>query len=172
MLYGMFHAQIYIFTCLYVQIYMFQVLCHVFQCFVPLLFQVDVRVTCSHACMMLSAMPYLHLCVTCLCPCHMIRSLFSHAYMLGPMFFLVYVLGSYMFTCMFLCLHVQIYVFTCLCAWIYVPYMSYTIFHVFVHSMPCLCAHVVHILLALNDSIYVCIIHHHFFFFFMSLINN
>ena len=36
MLYAMFHAQIYIFTCMYVQIYMLRVLCHVFLCFMPL----------------------------------------------------------------------------------------------------------------------------------------
>ena len=70
----------------------------------------------------------------------MVRSLSSHAYMLGFMFFHVYVLSFYMSTCMFLCLYVQIYVFTCLCAWIYILYMLYAIFHVLVHSMPCLCA--------------------------------
>ena len=76
----------------------------------------------------------------CLFPCHMVRSLSSHAYMLGFMFFHVYVLDFYMFRCMFLCLYVQIYVSTCLCAWIYVLYLFYTISHVLVCSMPCLCA--------------------------------
>ena len=60
--FAMFYAQIYILTCLYVQIYMLRALCHVFLCSVPLLFQIDVRVTCSHACMMLLAMPCLDLC--------------------------------------------------------------------------------------------------------------
>ena len=74
----------------------------------------------------------------CLFPCYMVRSKSSHAYMLGFMPFHVYVLNFYMFTCMFLCLYIQIYVLTCLCAWIYVLYMPYAIFHVLVHSMPCL----------------------------------
>ena len=46
------------------------------------------------------------MCLTCLFPCYMVRSLSSHAYMLGIMFFHVYVLSFYMFTCIFLCLHV------------------------------------------------------------------
>ena len=80
------------------------------------------------------------MCLTCLFPCYMVRSLSSHAYMLGIMFFHVYVLSFYMFTCIFLCLHVQIYVLICLCAWIYVLHMLYDIFHMLVRSMPCLCA--------------------------------
>ena len=44
---------------------MLYILCHVFLCFDPLLFKVDIRVTCSHACMMLLAMPCLDLCALC-----------------------------------------------------------------------------------------------------------
>ena len=47
--YAMFYAQIYIYSCLYVQIYMLRVLCHVsFVSFLSLLC-VDARVMCSHA---------------------------------------------------------------------------------------------------------------------------
>ena len=47
--YAMFYAQIYIHSCLYVQIYMLRVLCHVsFVSFLSLLF-VNVRVMCPHA---------------------------------------------------------------------------------------------------------------------------
>ena len=47
---------------------MLRVLCHVFFFNVLFLFllYVDVRVTCSHACMMLLAMPCLDLCVLCI----------------------------------------------------------------------------------------------------------
>ena len=108
---------------------------------------------CSSFCPMLMLGLHAHMLVWCcwLClawiyvfmhvsPCYMVRSLSSHAYMLGYVFFHVYVLGLYMLMCMFLCLLVSTYVFTCLCAWIYVLYMLYTIFHVLVCSMPCLCA--------------------------------
>ena len=97
---------------------------------------VDVKVTCSHACMMSLAMPCLDLCVLCvhfhaiwLDPClHMLI-------MLGFMFFHDYVLSFYTFACMFLCLEVYIYVSACLCAWIYVLYTLYATFHVLVRSM-------------------------------------
>ena len=127
MLFAMFHAQIYILTCLYVQIYMLYILCHVFLCFDPLLFKVDVRVTCSHACMMLLAMPCLDLCVLCvyfhaiwLDPClHMLICLDScssmsmcqastclhacfYAYMSRSMFSHAYVLGTTFSTCFML----------------------------------------------------------------------
>ena len=125
--YAMFFTQIYILTCRYVQIYMLQALCHVFLCFVPLLFQVDVRVTCSHTCMMLQAMPCLDLCVLCvyfhaiwLDPClHMLICLdlcssmsmcqvsiclhiCLYAYMTRSMFSHAYVLGSMFSTCFIL----------------------------------------------------------------------
>ena len=69
-------------------------------------FWVDIRDTCSHACMVLLAIPCLDLCVLCVYFHNMVRSLSSHAYMLGFMFFHVYVLSFYMFTCTFLCLYV------------------------------------------------------------------
>ena len=110
-------------------------------------------ILCSSFCSMLMLGLHAHMLVWCcwLClawiyvfmyvfPCYMVRSWSSHAYMLGFMFFHVYVLGLYMLMCTFLCLLVLTYVFTCLCAWIYVLYMLYTIFHVLMCSMPCLCA--------------------------------
>ena len=64
----------------------------------------------------------------------------SHVCMLRFMFFHIYVLGLYMLMCMFLCLLVLTYVFSCLCVQIYTLYKFYTIFHVLVCSMPCLCS--------------------------------
>ena len=109
-------------------------------CFMPWLdpsfLCVDVKVTCSHACMMSLAMPCLDLCVLCvnfhaiwLDPCLHMRI------MLGFMFFHDYVLSFYTFACMFLCLEVYIYVSACLCAWIYVLYTLYATFHVLMRSM-------------------------------------
>ena len=114
---------------LFVLIYMLYALCHVFLCFVPLFFYVDVRVTCSHACMMLLAMPCSDLCVdVCI--------------------FMLY--GQIL---IFTCLYAWIQVLPCLCArlvhvdvYVSMPtcldlcfHMLYTIFHVLVRSMPCLC---------------------------------
>ena len=139
--YAMFHTQIYVLTCLYVQIYMLQPLCHVFLCFAPLFVlgrRQGYMLTCLYDVVGYALLGYM--CFMCLFPCYVVRSLSSHAFMLGFMFFHVYVLSFYMSTCMFLCLYDQIYFFTCLCTWIYVLYMLYTIFHVLVCSMPCLCA--------------------------------
>ena len=66
-------------------------LCHVFLCFVPLLFYVDVRVTCSHACMMSLAMPYLDLCLY----------VYFHAIWLDPCLHMLICLDSY--SSMFMC---------------------------------------------------------------------
>ena len=77
-----------------------------------LLFYVDVRVTCSHACMMLLPMPCLDLCLYVyfhtlwLDPClHMLVCSNSCS-------FHIYVLGLYMSMCMFPCLLVLIYMFS------------------------------------------------------------
>ena len=141
MFYAMFHVQIYILTCSYVQIYVLRVLCHVFLFFLPLF--VLGRCQGYMLTSLYNVVGYALLgsmCFMYLFPCYMVRSLSSHAYMLGFTFFHVFVLSFYMFTCMFLCLYVQIYVLTGLCAWIYVLYKLYAIFHVLGHSMPCLCA--------------------------------
>ena len=75
----------------------------VFLCFVPLLFQVDVRVMCSHACMMLLAMPCLDLCVLCV---------YFHAIWLDPCLHMLICLDPYssMSMCQVsTCLHVCFY---------------------------------------------------------------
>ena len=116
-------------------------------CFIPyamsfyalclFLFQVDVRVTCSHAYMMLLAMPCLDLCVyvfismlyvqilvfTCLyawiCVLPLLLCSHLHAQMC-----------IHMSTCIFPCLYVQIDVFTCLD-----PCSLYALYY-----LPCACA--------------------------------
>ena len=102
-------------SCLYLHPYMLICLDPHALCYMPcfpmpfflFLLYVDVRVTCSHACMiffgyaLLRAMHFM-----CLYPCYMVRSLSSHAYMLGFMFFYIYVLSFYMFMHTFLCLYV------------------------------------------------------------------
>ena len=92
MLFSMFHAQIYFLTCLYVQIYMLQALCYVSYVLCLFLFYIDVRVTCSYACMMLLAMPCLDLCI----------------YVFIPMLY-----GQIL---VFTCLYDWIHVLPCLCA--------------------------------------------------------
>ena len=90
------------------------------------LFYVDVRVTCSHPCMMLLDMSYSNLCVDV---CISMLSLFSHAYMVLPSLCtrLVHV-NVYVFmpTCLDLCFHMLVcldlcslhalYYLPCLCA--------------------------------------------------------
>ena len=147
MLFAMFYAQIYILTCLYVQIYMLYTLCHVYLCFVLFLFQVDVRVTCSHACIMLLAMPCLDLCVfvfismlygqiivfTCLyawihvLPCLCVKFLHVHMRVSMPI-------------CLDLCFHILMCLNLCF-------------LHVLCH-LPCAC--VLHAMFVCIDLGYVC----------------
>ena len=123
-IFAMFYAQIYILTCLYVQIYMLRALCYVFLCSVPLSFKVDVRVTRSHTCMMLLAMPFLDLCV------------YVFISMLYGQILVFTCLYSWIYACLYA--YAYIYTSTYLCVWIYALYMFHVIFHVLVRSMPCL----------------------------------
>ena len=108
--------------------------CHVFPCFVHLLLYVDVRVTCSHACMMFLAMPCLDLCVFMpMFPCYRVRSLSSHAYMLGFTFFHVYVLVS-------TCLHACFYPYISQYMSPYAHMLRSMFFMCFTLSSMCLCA--------------------------------
>ena len=70
------------------------------------LLYVDVRVTCSHACMMSLVMLCSNLCVCVLLPCFTLRYTSVHGYMFGSMFYHVYVLDYALFACTFLCLYV------------------------------------------------------------------
>ena len=100
--YAMFYAQIYIHSCLYVQIYMLRVLCHVsFVSFLSLLC-VDVRVMCSHA--RCHAYGYALLGSMCLYA-------FCHVLCLDP------------HPCMLICLDLCVHMFTCLdlCSIFFMP---------------------------------------------------
>ena len=113
--YAMFYAQIYVSTCLYVQIYMVRVLCHVSLVLFLSLLCVDDQgyvLTCLISCLWLCfARIYV---LMCLLPCLMRRSASVHAYMLGSTFFHVYVLA---FTCSHtlpcLCLNLHFYMLAC-----------------------------------------------------------
>ena len=111
------------------------------------LFQVDVRVTCSYACMMLLAMPCLDLCVS------------------------VFISMIYGQILVFTCLYAWIHVLSCLCAWVLHVYMHVSkpicldlCFHMpmcldlcSLHALchlPCACA--LHAMFACLDLGYVC----------------
>ena len=147
MLFSMFHAQIYFLTCLYVQIYMLQALCYVSYVLCLFLFYIDVRVTCSYACMMLLAMPFLDLCI----------------YVFIPMLY-----GQIL---VFTCLYAWIHVLPCLCARFLHVYMHVSMpicldlcFHMpmcldlfSLHALcyiPCAC--VLHAMFVCLDLGYVC----------------
>ena len=99
--------------------------------------RLTIRVTCSHAYMMLLTMPCGDLCVLCV---------YFHAIWLDPCLHMFICLDSCssMSMCQVpICLHAYMsrsMFFTCLRARIYVLYMFYAIFHVFMRFMPCLCA--------------------------------
>ena len=118
---------------LVVLIYMFMLYAMFSHALFIFLLYVDIRVTRSHACMMLLAMPCSNLCVLPILPCYRFRSLSSHAYMLGFTFFCVYVLGS---TCSHACFysHMSRSMFSYVCVlWSMVSTC-------FMPSSTCLCA--------------------------------
>ena len=115
-------------ACLHVYLFSLHILC--FMPFFPIL--------CSFFCSMLMLGLHAHMLVWCfwLClawiyvfmpifPCHMVRSLSSHACTLGFVFF-------HAFTLTFTCLRI--------CFLAYMFQMFYATFPVLVRSMPCLCA--------------------------------
>ena len=152
MLFTMFHAQIYILRSTSLHAYVFRSSCFTFYAMFSyvlclFLFQVDVRVTCSHVCMMLLAMPCLDLCVLC-------------------NFSMIY--GQIL---VFTCLYAWIHVLPCLCAkflhvYVYVsmPICLDLCFHMPIcldlrslHALcylPCACA--LHAMFVCLDLGYVC----------------
>ena len=143
--YAMFYAQIYIFSCLYVQIYMLRVLCHVsFVSFLSL-FCVDVRVMCSHA--SYHVYGYALLESMCLYAFRHILCLDLHPYMLiclDSCSSMSMRQLSHAYTCCHAYAQIYVYVlrsmFSCACVLGSTLCLLYAIFHVLVCSMPCLCA--------------------------------
>ena len=124
---AMFHAQINTLTCLYVQIYMLYVICHVFQYFVPLFVLGKCQgymFTCSYDVIGYALLGYMYLCVyfhaiwldpcfhmlICLDPCSSFSTCQAstclhacfYAYMSRSMLSHAYVLGSMSSTCFML----------------------------------------------------------------------
>ena len=148
MLFAMFHAQIYVLTCLHVQIYMLQALCHVFLCFVPLFVlgrHQGYMLTC-----LFDVVGYALLgsmCFMCLFPCYMVRSMF------------------------FTCLYAWIHVLPCLCVkflHIYMHTSTLICLDLCFHMLVCLdlcslhalcyrlCACALHAMFVCLDLDYVC----------------
>ena len=144
-----------LFTCLYVQIDMLRVSCHVSNVLFLFLLYVDVRVMDSHA--WYHVYGYALLGSMCLYVFHhvfVLRYTTIHAYMFGFAFFHVYVLSFCMLThvlhmlmprSMFLWLDLRFHMFACLdlgfpqaCVLKSVLCLLYSIFHVLVHSTPSL----------------------------------
>ena len=130
MLYAMFCAYIYVSTCLYVQIYMLRVLCHVFLCFVPPFCSMLILGSCAHMLVTLCldlcvyalfAMFHAQICIrTCLyawihvLPC--LRAKFLHVYMYVSMPICLD-LCFHMLVCLDLCsLHALCQLSMCSCA--------------------------------------------------------
>ena len=145
-----FLAQIYVFMCFlpcfmlsstFLHAYMFRSTCLGFYAMYSyvlclFLFQVDVWVTCSHAYIMLLAMPCLDLCAYVF-----ISMLYGQILVFTCLYARIHVLPCLYakFLCLHACLYAYAYIYasTCLCVWIYALYMFHVIFHVLVRSMPC-----------------------------------